>query len=113
METTTEYSCGNCGHKFACEEDWSGACDEHSCSYCECDCSDCASEEDEDSECGFEENEREERCCDCGMWSDFCKCDLCYDCDEKCSVCECEKPSGKKYKLNNDDEIIAKMFAAK
>ena len=46
METITEYSCGNCGHKFANEEEWSGNCDEHSCSHCECDCSDCASEED-------------------------------------------------------------------
>ena len=42
-ETNTEYSCGNCGHQFKDEADWSGNCDEHSCCYCECDCSDCAS----------------------------------------------------------------------
>lgn len=43
-----EFSCGNCGHIFENEEDWSGRCDEHSCHYCECDCSACAEEEDDD-----------------------------------------------------------------
>ena len=40
-----EYRCDNCGHKFANEEEWAGACDEHSCHYCECDCEDCANDE--------------------------------------------------------------------
>lgn len=43
-----EFSCGNCGHIFENEEDWSGRCDEHSCHYCECDCSACADDEDDD-----------------------------------------------------------------
>lgn len=40
-----EYICANCGYKFANEEEWAGACDEHSCHYCECDCEDCANDE--------------------------------------------------------------------
>ncbi len=45
IEDEEEYSCANCGHVFANEEDWAGRCDEHSCEYCECDCEDCANEE--------------------------------------------------------------------
>jgi hypothetical protein len=47
-EMNTEYSCGNCGHQFKDEADWSGNCDEHSCCYCECDCSECAPDCDDE-----------------------------------------------------------------
>ena len=51
----TEYSCDNCGHQFKNEEEWSGNCDEHSCSNCECDCSDCAEEEPNSEDDDYED----------------------------------------------------------
>jgi hypothetical protein len=51
----TEYSCDNCGHQFKNEEEWSGNCDEHSCSNCECDCSDCAEEEPNSDDDDYED----------------------------------------------------------
>ena len=92
--------CEGCGleGKFIGEEG-----DDWICHICAEDSSDSYSDSEDD----------EDLCSDCGQYDDMCSCLRCCDCDGKIDDggdCECAKPSGKTYKLNNDEEIIAKMF---